>query len=309
MSKLSLVPPELKHTHTAELLSPYRQADSSEIDEAAIVAAAHERVRLADYTSAEVATIKDIYPPDQAAYLLRPRYTLREQLANLPRGWLFLAAGCATVLVAVVALLLVPKGAAGAPAGQETTEEGFGAVSRLTASDLAAGGPDAAVPGSAGAAASAAGKQAAGGAQVFVHVVGQVHKPGVYALDAGSRVTDALEKAGGATDKAVLEGLNLAAKVTDGAQILVPDAQQAQQLMGAAAGPGAPHSAGAKQLINLNTATLEQLKTLPKIGDVAARKIIAYREQHGGFRSVDELLQVSGIGAKTLEGFRDRVTV
>jgi competence protein ComEA len=147
----------------------------------------------------------------------------------------------------------------------------------------------------------------------IVHVAGAVRRPGVYRFPAGARVQDAVRRAGGATGRADLSGLNLAAKLGDGVQILVP-AKGAVGTAVATAGTsaaGAPAAApgAAPQPINLNTATPEQLDTLDGVGPATAQKILAYRQQHGGFRSVSELDQVSGIGPKKLAALRAQVRV
>jgi competence protein ComEA len=138
--------------------------------------------------------------------------------------------------------------------------------------------------------------------RVVVDVVGAVRRPGLYRLVHGSRVADALTRAGGATSKADLAQVNLAAPLADGEQVLVP-----QRRLGGAAGastasPGAP--AGPVQL---STATLEQLDSLPGVGPVTAQKILDYRQKHGAFQSVDELDAVPGIGPKRLDQLRDLV--
>ena len=146
---------------------------------------------------------------------------------------------------------------------------------------------------------------------VMVHVVGEVQRPGVVELDAGSRVIDAITAAGGANDQAGLAGVNLARIVADGEQILVPDAEAAAELTAAAAQiPEAPLMGGSTSgVINLNHATAEELEALPKIGPALAARIVEWREAHGGFKNIEQLLEVSGIGAKTLEQFRDQVGV
>ena len=145
-------------------------------------------------------------------------------------------------------------------------------------------------------------------ARVVVDVAGAVKRPGVYRLTTSDRVEDALKRAGGATRRADLSQLNRAAKLEDGRQILVPTRAAARKA-GAAAPAGASAPASPDQPINLNTATLEQLDTLDGVGPATAQKILEYREQHGGFRSVDELDQVSGIGEKRLAALRERVGV
>src|SRR5215218_11448524 len=149
----------------------------------------------------------------------------------------------------------------------------------------------------------------AGGERVIVHVAGAVRQPGVYRLAAGSRVHDAVQRAGGATRHADLGGLNLAAKLEDGRQVLVPE-RAAHAGGGSAAGAtGAAAAAGPDQPINLNTATLEQLDTLSGIGPTTAQKILDFREERGGFSSVEELGEIPGIGDVRLASLREEVTL
>lgn len=151
------------------------------------------------------------------------------------------------------------------------------------------------------------------GRLVYVHVGGAVHRPGLYELPDGSRIFDAVQAAGGATDDADLDSLNLASKVKDGDKVLVPVRIEpgADPPPGGASGAaGVPGAAGAPGgLINLNSATAEQLDSLPGIGPSTAQKIIAYRTEHGGFRRVDDLMEVPGIGPAKFEELKDLVTV
>ena len=135
---------------------------------------------------------------------------------------------------------------------------------------------------------------------LLVHVSGAVRHPGLVALPAGARVIDAVTAAGGPSGSADQSAVNLAARVTDGQQVVVPKR--------GAAPPGAPATPAASAPISLSTATLEQLETLPRIGPALAARILAYRDAHGGFASVDELGEVGGIGPKTLAGMKDLVT-
>ena len=140
-------------------------------------------------------------------------------------------------------------------------------------------------------------------APVLVDVAGWVRSPGVYTFEAGSRVIDAIEAAGGARSGAELSALNLAAPLVDGTQVLVPKA-------GEAPAPGvAPPGGAPVGLVNVNTATAAELETLPGIGEVIAQAIIDHRTENGPFASVEELLDVSGIGDATLENIRELVTV
>ncbi|MGW3101518.1 helix-hairpin-helix domain-containing protein [Streptomyces sp. NPDC001100] len=155
-------------------------------------------------------------------------------------------------------------------------------------------------------AASAAG---AAGAEIVVDVSGKVRKPGVHRLPAGSRVTDALRAAGGLRSGTNTEGLNLARFLVDGEQIVVgaplPAAVPGAGGAGGSTGTGAGAAPGAP--VSLNTATADQLNTLPGVGPVLAQHIIDYRTRHGGFRSVDELRQVNGIGDRRFADLRDLV--
>jgi competence protein ComEA len=137
-----------------------------------------------------------------------------------------------------------------------------------------------------------------------VHVAGAVRRPGVYRLRPGARVDDALREAGGAKARADLGAVNLAAKAEDGRQVLVPErprAGAAPAAVGSATTPGQP--------LDLNTATLEQLDTLEGIGPGLAGAIIDFREENGGFGSVDELAQVPGIGERRMASLREQVRV
>jgi competence protein ComEA len=146
-------------------------------------------------------------------------------------------------------------------------------------------------------------------ARVLVHVAGAVRRPGVYALRTGDRVDDAVRRAGGATPKADLGGLNLAAEVEDGRQVLVP-VRVGAGAAGAAASAAASAAAPAEgQPLNVNTATLEQLDGLTGVGPITAQKILDAREERGGFGSIEELGEIPGIGEKRLATLREEVTL
>jgi competence protein ComEA len=154
-------------------------------------------------------------------------------------------------------------------------------------------------------AAAPTGSAAASGTTVTVDVTGKVRRPGIVVLDTGARVVDALEAAGGAKPGVDLSGLNLARLLVDGEQVLVGQPPPAGVLASAvptAGSPGGP-------LVNLNTAGQAELEALPEVGPVTAQAIMAWREQHGGFTSVDELLEVDGIGDATLGQLAPLVTV
>jgi competence protein ComEA len=144
-------------------------------------------------------------------------------------------------------------------------------------------------------------------AELVVDVAGKVRRPGIAVLAPGSRVVDALEAAGGARAGVNLSGLNLARQLVDGEQILVGVAP-APGLAAGAAESQAPAD-GTGPLVPLNTASQTELEALPEVGPVTASAIIAWREEHGGFTAVDELLEVDGIGDATLAQLAPLVTL
>lgn len=136
---------------------------------------------------------------------------------------------------------------------------------------------------------------------LVVDAAGAVANPGVYRLPAGSRVTDLLDAAGGATDDADVDQVNLAAPLVDGQRVYVPRQGEAvvPELGAGGAGPAEP--------VDLNTATVEQLDALPGVGPATAQAIVTYRASHGRIRSIDELLDVRGIGPAKLDAIRSLV--
>ena len=142
---------------------------------------------------------------------------------------------------------------------------------------------------------------------ITVDVKGAVKAPGIYDLPVGSRVNDAVQKAGGLTEQADSKSLNLAQKVSDEALVYVPT--KGEESASQHTGSGAPSSTSKDKKINLNKASLEELKQVKGLGGKRAQDIIDHREANGKFKSVDELKKVSGIGAKTIEKLKDYVTV
>ncbi|HEU3278442.1 helix-hairpin-helix domain-containing protein [Streptococcus pneumoniae] len=142
---------------------------------------------------------------------------------------------------------------------------------------------------------------------ITVDVKGAVKSPGIYDLPVGSRVNDAVQKAGGLTEQADSKSLNLAQKVSDEALVYVPT--KGEEAASQQAGSGAPSSTSKDKKVNLNKASLEELKQVKGLGGKRAQDIIDHRETNGKFKSVDELKKVSGIGAKTIEKLKDYVTV
>jgi competence protein ComEA len=203
--------------------------------------------------------------------------SIRERLAALSRG----------ELVGLVALLAVTLGGAGLWYVRSLPRpvEVAAAPSGGTASAPASASPSPEVV-------------------VLVDVAGWVHRPGVYEFTEGARVIDAIDAAGGARSGALLEALNLAAPLTDGTQILVP--REGQEGVAPAPVTGGAVAGG---LVNVNSAIATELEELPGIGEVIAQRIIDYRTENGPFATVDELLDVSGIGDAILESIRELVTV
>lgn len=149
-------------------------------------------------------------------------------------------------------------------------------------------------------------------APILIQVDGAVKNPGVYSLPRESRVRDAIESAGGYSEKASANSVNLAARIKDGEKIIVPSSDSTP-IPANAAGASTNLDSRAVSLptglVNLNTATASELETLPGIGQTRAGDIITYREAHGGFKSIEEIQEVSGIGPATFERLKDLITV
>jgi len=214
--------------------------------------------------------------------------------------WLLSRRGAVAVglIVALLAIVVIARTSGRMPTTALSVRDPSGSLI-----DAALGGSDAghATPGN-GAATST---QAAGTA-VTVHVVGQVRAPGVVRLQPGSRIADAIAAAGGPTKQADLAAVNLARLAVDGEQVYLPAGGEPARA--APAGPGLPGST-ASGVIDLNSADVATLDTLPGIGSVLAGRIVDWRKQHGRFTAVDELGEVDGIGPTLLGKLRDRVKV
>ncbi|MBT1631852.1 ComEA family DNA-binding protein [Curtobacterium flaccumfaciens] len=239
------------------------------------------------------------------------------RLALSPRAAVVLAA-----VVVVVAVVVVLVGALVSGGG-----EGAGGTAGVVVRGAPTAGAASGVPSPSAGASAGAAPSAPGAGRVVVHVLGAVRRSGVVELPASSRVGDALERAGGATDDADLDRLNLARVLTDGERLYVPrvgqqDVPEALGPMadGAAAGPTAAAGAGSgggsagtgeeeSAVVDLNTADQTALETLPGIGPGLAGRIIAWRDEHGRFTAVEDLLDVSGIGDVRFAELRDRVRV
>jgi len=146
--------------------------------------------------------------------------------------------------------------------------------------------------------------------EIVVDICGAVHNPSVIVLDEGSRVIDAVKMAGGLTDKADIKRINLARKLVDGEKIIIPEiGEDLSDLPVETITPS--YETGSKEgnKININTATKEELKRLNGIGDVLAEKIIEYREKSGGFKNINDIKNVNGIGEKRFEAIKDDITI
>ncbi|MDT0201064.1 ComEA family DNA-binding protein [Nocardioides sp. AE5] len=221
--------------------------------------------------------------------------------ASFLRGRVALTAAHVAVLAVVAALALaittwwVLRDGPGTPL----------VASSSSASPLASGMPSGAV--APDGTISGAAPEADPAADLVVDVAGKVRRPGIVVLPPGSRVVDAIEAAGGPAKGADLTGLNQARLLVDGEQILVGVPPPPGVAPSAAAAPGG--GPGAEGLVNINTAAAAQLEALPGVGPVTAQAIVSWREANGGFRSVDQLLEVDGIGEKTLARMAPMVTL
>jgi competence protein ComEA len=205
-------------------------------------------------------------------------------------------------------LVAISSAPTGAPAAASTV--GSTGIGAATGAETVAGAGAGTETGTGTGAGTAAGTGAPA-TTVTVDVAGKVRRPGVLDLPVGSRVIDAIEAAGGVRPGADLTGLNRARVLVDGEQVVVgaPAAPAPTGSPGAGSAAASSAVGGSGTLVNLNAASVEELDTLPDVGPVTAQAIVDYRTEHGGFASVDELLDIQGIGEKTLEKIAPRVTV
>jgi competence protein ComEA len=209
-------------------------------------------------------------------------------MGSLSRSQLIVYGAAAVVLLLVGARWIRSGDAGGEPAGDVTYS-------------------DSSAPTAGGESAGSLAVDVEGGADVVVDVAGGVVNPGVYRLPAGSRVNDAVKRAGGATARAEIEAINRAARLTDGQQVIVPERATgaAGSVASSATAGGAASEATAP--IGLGTASLEELDTIEGIGPVTAQKILDYRDQRGGIASIEQLDEIDGIGPATMEALRSRL--
>ena len=232
--------------------------------------------------------------------------------ARLPqRARLRIGVGAAVVLLLTALVITVVVSAVGQQSSGGIIAADAAATSGASAGVAAPPGGTA-TDGTSGATDVAA---SASGAIIFVHVLGAVARPGLFELAEGARVIDAVAAAGGMTDTADPAGTNLARKLSDGEQLYLPQigevpAAAPGMASGAVGAPSAVAPGGpAGTIINLNTATLADLDTLPRIGPAMAQRILDFRDANGPFTSTDELRNITGIGDKTFEALKDLVTV
>jgi competence protein ComEA len=263
---------------------------------------------------------------DLLARPLPPR-TWRDRLDDLAAGGQVSQPG--RLVVAVVALVVVavvgwrllappsPPPEVQIPLAEPAAAAAAAAPGAVPGADSGAPGastdPSAAPPGAATPGAAAAGPGVAAG-EVVVHVVGAVVAPGVQRLPSGARVVDAVDAAGGAAPDADLGRINLAAALVDGQQVYVLRAGEIAPLPPAGGGDGSADADGGAGgasggLVDINRASAVDLEELPGVGPVTAEAIIAHRDQHGPFTSVDDLIDVRGIGEAKLEQLRAQATV
>lgn len=261
--------------------------------------------------------------PDPLEWVPAP--SLRERIfraVSIPAvagGAVFVAA----VVIAIIVTVLQVRPAESLSAGNGALAESTGAMVEAAPGEGSSGGSDAGTttdsnaPVAAPASGGGDGTGAAAG-RVTVHVVGEVVRPGVLEVAAGTRVGELVDAAGGATDAAVLAAVNLARPVVDGEQVVIPNADLVATgggALGSSAAAGAPPGAassdsnGAPTVVNLNTADLGALDTLPGVGPAIGQRILDWRQANGVFRSVDQLLDVPGVGEKMLGALRAQVTV
>jgi competence protein ComEA len=216
-----------------------------------------------------------------------PRARVRALLAGTGRQRVAVAVlALAALLAAGMVWVRAAPRPTGPPTGQDTAALADQTLPRVAATAAAGSGPS---------------------DRVAVHVTGRVRRPGLIRLPAGSRVHDAIRAAGGVTSGADLDAVNLARKLADGEQLRVPGPGDPALPPTA---PGATAALGATPAtpLDLNTATVEQLDTLPGVGEITAGRIVAYRTAHP-FATVDELLEVPGIGQRRFDQLKDLVTV
>lgn len=219
--------------------------------------------------------------------------------ARLPeRARLRVGVGAAVVLLLAGLVATVVVSAVGQQSGARTIAA---ATSGPAEADEAAGAP------------GEEGGGSAAGLIIFVHVLGAVERPGLFELPEGARVIDAVAAAGGMTDSADPAGTNLARRLSDGEQLYLPQVGEVPTgptggAAGLASGQGGTGNPAAL-VVNLNTATVADLDTLPRIGPAMAQRILDYRDTNGPFTTPDELRNITGIGDKTFEALKDLVTV
>lgn len=205
--------------------------------------------------------------------------------------------GAARVVASAVVILAVVAGAYWLVKPPPTTTESKLPYANASTSSTVASAPSTIPP------------TTVGSELLVVHVAGAVKSPGVYRLTAGSRVIDAVEAAGGVAADSNSDAVNLAAALTDGERVYVPRVGEVAPVVASGSAGGAGAGTTPSGPVNLNSATADDLDTLPGVGPATAAAILTYRDQHGPFASVDDLGEVRGIGPAKLDALRGLVTI
>lgn len=230
--------------------------------------------------------------PDPVDPEARAEGLISAALPDPRRARLRVGVGAALVLAAaglgigVLVTALSPHGGEAVLGASEGAASSVGSASGSGSATIGSGGDGELAVGESG--------------RVYVHLLGEVAHPGLYQLDEGARAVDLIAAAGGFTEAADPSAVNLARFLVDGEQVIVP---------ALGAGPSAGAAASVPGKVNLNTADQAELETLPRIGPALAQRILDWRTANGRFTAVEDLLSVTGIGDKTFEGLRDKVTV
>lgn len=213
---------------------------------------------------------------DQALDALSPRAHLKPSRVRLGIG--------ASVALVILALVVTVAVTLMTPSGQ--SQAGPAVTANTGPDGLSTGEPS----------------SNGGTTQIYVHVLGAVHNPGLFELGSGARVIDAIASAGGFLAEANRGGVNLAREISDGEQIVVPK-------IGEIPPASSPTGVAARGKVNINRASSSELQSLPHVGPAMADRILDWRKDNGHFSSIDDLLNVSGIGQKTFESLKDLVTI
>lgn len=247
----------------------------------------------------------------------RPREVANEQ--RMPRTRFALGGASLYVFIAAILVVACAVVIVGLMGRDSAAHIAIATQAPIPATDHQAQGAEHQEHGAFGAQADPTAPSASSPTDLVIHVSGAVHKPGLVTITAPARVNDAVMAAGGLTEDAQAEAVNLAEPIADGMHIHIPGVDETSTVQGTAIQDSAVQSSSAQgdvqtdeaqtALININTATQRELEEIPGVGPVTAAAIMTWREENGSFTAVEQLLEVSGIGAKTLETMRSAITV